>query len=71
MQKTHLDDGSDLGNFITDRDDNDDCPCIHFYDLFSHSKPDECWLQCTMCSRWVNASSAGVPKKIQIFVCYL
>lgn len=63
-QKTYYDHDSNV-DFIADTG-------VHFYcnDLFSRTKPSECWLQSTTCSRRAHAACTDVPKTT-IFVCEL
>ncbi|XP_041972305.1 uncharacterized protein LOC121728230 [Aricia agestis] len=71
-KKIDSDDESSHENaLLSDVDDDDDCPCIYCNDLYSRSKPGECWLRCLECSRWAHASCADVPKKTKNFVCEL
>lgn len=71
VKKPVRDDSSDE-DFPTDAiDDEVDCACIYCNDLYSRSKPGECWLKCTKCALWAHASCADVPKKTKNFVCEL
>lgn len=71
-KKIFEDDDSEEENIpFKPRDDEEDCPCIYCNDLFSRSKPKECWLRCLICSHWAHASCADVPKKTKQFICEL
>lgn len=54
-----------------DDDDDEDCACIYCNDLFSRSKPKECWIKCMSCAKWAHASCADVPKKTKHYFCEL